>query len=92
MANDSIPDHTDWWLLWLFSTIVLPAASLWLCVKMKSFNSLYLLVPLGLWLMVESSKRATSSKNEIVPSLLIVGGLLMQLFSGYWGCANTFKL
>jgi hypothetical protein len=40
MTNDPTPDPTRWWLLWLFSTFVLPVASGWLCPLLDNWLSM----------------------------------------------------
>jgi heme A synthase len=95
MANNPTPDHTRWWLLWLFSTVVLPVLSGRLCIFLGNWLSvdggiillaLLLTAVLCVWLLCFVSKKAIAPRKGALLDLLIYGGIVLQLGTGVIGC------
>ncbi len=95
MANDPTPDPTRWWLLWLFSTVVLPVLSGWLCILLDNWLSidvtmvllvLLFMAVLCVWLLCFASVKAIAPRKGALLALLIIGGNLLQFCSGFFGC------
>lgn len=95
MANDSTPDHTRWWLLWLFATIVLPVLSGWLCILIDNWLPIDVMMVLLIllfmsvlcvWLLCFASVKAIAPRKGALLALLIIGGLVLQISTGMVGC------
>ncbi|MEQ1750100.1 MAG: hypothetical protein ABL974_11795 [Prosthecobacter sp.] len=95
MANDPTPDPTRWWLLWLFSTVVLPVLSGWLCILLDNWLSidvtmvllvLLFMAVLCVWLLCFASIKAIAPRKGALLALLIIGGLALQISTGIVGC------
>ena len=86
---------TNWWLLWLFSTVVLPVASGRICICLGKWLSvdgeiilltLLLMAVLCVWLLCFASKKAIAPRRGALLDLLIIGGIMLQLSAGSFGC------
>lgn len=99
MANDPTPDHTRWWLLWLFSTVVLPVvlpvASFWTCMLLHNrlpidgmtvLLILLCMAVLCVWLLCFASVKAITPRRGALLAVIIIGGLLLQISSVAFGC------
>ncbi|MEQ1750099.1 MAG: hypothetical protein ABL974_11790 [Prosthecobacter sp.] len=95
MATDPTPDPTRWWLLWLFSAVVLPVACGWLCPLLDNWLSmdvvtalliLLCLAVLCVWLLCFASVKAIAPRKDELLTMLIIGGIVLQFSSSFYGC------
>ena len=98
MTNDPTPDPTRWWLLWLLSTVVLPPLSGWGVMQLLKHQHVFyfMLAPIllisSLWLLIIDTKKICSAESSAMLAAAIIGGLVLQVSTGFFGCLASLNL